>query len=46
MHVSKQSTVILFQGAKEVARVTYKSDDASIDELFKHVAMSMMSDGR
>jgi thiol-disulfide isomerase/thioredoxin len=39
MKVEKQSTLILFSGAKEIARVTYKSDDASIDELFKHVMM-------
>jgi thioredoxin 1 len=43
MNVTKQSTLILYQGTKEVARVVYKSDDASIDELFTHAhgAMSM-----
>lgn len=39
MHVEKQSTLILYSGAKEVARLSYKSDDASIDELFSHVSM-------
>jgi thioredoxin 1 len=43
MNVSKQSTLILFQGAKEIARLSYKSDDASIDELFSHVSMDKMS---
>jgi thioredoxin 1 len=45
MNVTKQSTLILYQGTKEVARVVYKSDDASIDELFSHAhgPMSMMS---
>jgi thioredoxin 1 len=42
MNVSKQSTLILFQGTKEVARLSYKSDDASIDELFSHVSMDKM----
>jgi thioredoxin 1 len=41
MHVSKQSTLILYQGTKEVARLSYKSDDASIDELFSHASMAM-----
>jgi thiol-disulfide isomerase/thioredoxin len=39
MNVEKQSTLILYSGSKEVARLSYKSDDASIDELFKHVTM-------
>ena len=43
MNVVKQSTLILYSGNKEVARLSYKSDDASIDELFKHVSMGMMS---
>jgi thioredoxin 1 len=43
MNVAKQSTLILFQGAKEVARLSYKSDDASIDELFSHASMAKMS---
>jgi thiol-disulfide isomerase/thioredoxin len=42
MNVEKQSTLILYSGSKEVARLSYKSDDASIDELFKHVPMGMM----
>jgi thiol-disulfide isomerase/thioredoxin len=41
MNVAKQSTLILYQGTKEVARLSYKSDDASIDELFKHASMKM-----
>jgi len=41
MKVEKQSTLILFSGRKEVARLSYKSDDASIDELFSHVKMMM-----
>jgi thioredoxin 1 len=43
MNVTKQSTLILYQGSKEVARVVYKSDDASINELFTHASMPMMS---
>lgn len=39
MHVQKQSTLILYSGSKEVARLSYKSDDASIAELFKHATM-------
>jgi len=39
MTVEKQSTLILYSGAKEIARLVYKSDDASIDDLFKHVPM-------
>ena len=39
MHVEKQSTLILYRGMKEIARLSYKSDDASIDELFSHVTM-------
>jgi thioredoxin 1 len=42
MNVEKQSTLILYSGSKEVARLSYKSDDASIDELFKHASMGMM----
>jgi thiol-disulfide isomerase/thioredoxin len=44
MNVQKQSTLILYSGATEIARLSYKSDDASIDELFSHVAM--MKGGR
>ncbi len=39
--VTKQSTVILYKGTKEVARLSYMSDDASINELFAH-AMPMV----
>jgi thioredoxin 1 len=41
MNVQKQSTLILYSGKKEIARLSYKSDDASIDELFKHATMAM-----
>jgi thiol-disulfide isomerase/thioredoxin len=41
MKVEKQSTLILYRGATEVARLSYKSDDASIDELFSHATMMM-----
>jgi len=41
MNVEKQSTLILYKGSKEIARLSYKSDDASIDELFKHATMMM-----
>jgi thiol-disulfide isomerase/thioredoxin len=36
--VQKQSTLILYHGAKEVARLSYKSDDASMNEFFSHAA--------
>ena len=42
MNVAKQSTLILYRGAKELGRLSYKSDDASIDELFTHASMGMM----
>ena len=42
MNVSKQSTLILYQGTKEIGRLSYKSDDASIDELFSHASMAKM----
>jgi thioredoxin len=45
LHVEKQSTLILYQGMKEVARLSYKSDDQSIAELFSHAGMAM-SGGR
>lgn len=44
LKVDKQSTLILYQGTKEVARLSYKSDDASIAEFFSHA--SMMDGGR
>ena len=39
--VEKQSTLIMYQGVKEVARLSYKSDDASIAQFFGHAAMPM-----
>ena len=38
LDVDKQSTLILYQGTKEVARLSYKSDDASIAEFFSHAS--------
>lgn len=46
MNVAKQSTLILFKGTNEVARLSYKSDDASIDEFFGHTTMSMPAGNR
>jgi thioredoxin 1 len=43
--VDKQSTLILYQGMKEVARLSYKSDDQSIAAFFSHAAMGI-SGGR
>jgi thioredoxin 1 len=42
MNVAKQSTLILYRGKQELGRLSYKSDDASIDELFTHASMGMM----
>jgi hypothetical protein len=39
LKVDKQSTLILYRGTKEVARLSYKSDDASIAEFFSHASM-------
>ena len=39
LEVDKQSTLILYHGMKEVARLSYKSDDASIAEFFSHASM-------
>ena len=39
LKVDKQSTLILYQGMKEVARLSYKSDDQSIAEFFSHASM-------
>ncbi len=39
LKVDKQSTLILYQGTKEIARLSYKSDDESIAEFFSHAAM-------
>ena len=41
LNVEKQSTLILYQGMKEVARLSYKSDDQSIAEFFSHATMGM-----
>ena len=41
LNVEKQSTLILYQGMKEVARLSYKSDDQSIAEFFSHAKMAM-----
>jgi thioredoxin 1 len=35
MNVARQSTIILYRGATEVARLSYTSEDAAIDELFR-----------
>jgi thiol-disulfide isomerase/thioredoxin len=39
LKVEKQSTLILYQGMKEVARLSYKSDDESIAQFFSHATM-------
>jgi len=44
MNVTKQSTLILYRGMQEIGRLSYKSDDASIDELFTHASMPMAHD--
>ncbi len=41
LKVDKQSTLILYQGMKEVARLSYKSDDQSISQFFSHATMAM-----
>jgi thioredoxin 1 len=41
LKVDKQSTLILYQGMKEVARLSYKSDDESIAQFFGHAKMAM-----
>lgn len=41
LKVAKQSTLILYQGTKEVARLSYQSDDESIAQFFGHASMSM-----
>ena len=41
LKVDKQSTLILYQGTKEVARLSYKSDDESIAQFFSHATMAM-----
>jgi len=39
LKVDKQSTLILYEGMKEVARLSYKSDDQSIAQFFSHASM-------
>lgn len=39
LKVEKQSTLILYHGTTEVARLSYKSDDSSIAEFFSHASM-------
>ena len=39
LKVDTQSTLILYHGMKEVARLSYKSDDESIAEFFSHASM-------
>lgn len=41
MKVDKQSTLILANGMKELARLSYKSDDASVKEFMSHASMKM-----
>lgn len=41
MKVDKQSTLILANGMKELARLSYKSDDASVKEFMAHASMKM-----
>jgi thiol-disulfide isomerase/thioredoxin len=41
LKVDKQSTLILYQGMNEVARLSYKSDDESIAQFFSHAKMAM-----
>lgn len=41
LKVDKQSTLILYQGMKEIARLSYKSDDQSIAQFFGHANMAM-----
>jgi thioredoxin 1 len=45
LKVDKQSTLILYQGTKEVARLSYKSDDESIASFFSRAATDV-SKGR
>ena len=45
LKVAKQSTLILYRGTKELARLSYVSDDESIAQFFSHAGMTM-PDGR
>ena len=40
MNVQKQSTLILFHGRNELARLSYTSEDKALDELFAHARRS------
>ena len=40
MNVQKQSTLILFEGRRELARLSYTSEDKAIDALFAHAKRS------
>ena len=40
MNVQKQSTLILFKGRSELARLSYTSEDTALDELFAHAKRS------
>lgn len=43
MNVTRQSTVIVYRGATEIARLSYTSDDAAIDDLFRKTVQTAMS---
>lgn len=45
LKVEKQSTLILYRGMTELARLSYKSDNESIAQFFSHAA-AMMSGAR
>lgn len=45
MQVQKQSTLVLFRQGKEISRLSYKSDQPSIDAFFAH-AKPMMAKAR
>jgi thiol-disulfide isomerase/thioredoxin len=42
MNVTRQSTVIVYRGAKEIGRLSYTSDDAAIDDLFRKTTQAGM----
>jgi hypothetical protein len=39
LKVDRQSTLILYQGMREVARLSYQSDDESMAKFFGHASM-------
>ncbi len=41
MHVEMQSTLILYSGMNEMARLSYKSDEASISAFMAHASMKI-----